>query len=157
MTTDAAVTERPSIWRETAPSTNTAAVWWLVFLPIAFLLGAIGVVVAFLFSSASAFVIYIPSVLLFLLPVVAVCVGALQFVVILGVAFIDQAMLRRSGHPRTASPVWSLLGPLPYVIVRTAKLGKGSGAPLFASAASTGVYIIVVSTFLAFYAGWFLP
>lgn len=111
-------------------STNTAAIWWYVALPVLQALAFVGVAIALLllafpdptvpFTIAAAFD---PTIL----PIVA---GAAAGVVLLGLSaairllLADRRVLRARGFERTASPWWHLLGPIGFLIARTLALRK---------------------------------
>lgn len=87
-----------------APSVAyTASAWWLATLPLWW-----GVIETCLFLSLDQF--YTPFIQLFVrLIIVSIAIGLMVH---------DRKVLRRDGHPTTATPWWFLLTPFAYLISR---------------------------------------
>lgn len=128
-----------SAWRPVGPQrANTAAVWWIVFLPLL----QVVVLTGLLLLNPTALQIILGSGLLTLdalLSTTLWLLGAvlgLNLVVLLlslVIGFRDRAKLLSLGHDRTASPWWLILTPLVYLVIRTTHATRATGrgaAPL---------------------------
>lgn len=95
-----------------APSiTYTASAWWFATLPLWW-----GVIETCLFLGLDRF--YTPFIQLFVrLIVVFIAIGLMVH---------DRKILRRDGHPTTASPWWFLLTPLAYLIARAVHVRRST-------------------------------
>jgi hypothetical protein len=130
-----------SAWRPTGPQqANTAAVWWIVILPLiggAVLTGLLlaNPVARQIVLDVGTGSITLEALLSTALWVVGASFGTSLVVLLLSlvIGFRDRAKLQQLGHQRTASPWWMLLATLIYLIIRTShtkrETGRGS-APL---------------------------
>lgn len=122
-------------WQAHPTSSNTAAVWWLIFLPLigglllfpgAIAIWGLDAVWGYMDSStpdadALTFLGYIWGVSL-LFGIATLLLG-----------FRDRATLRQLGHQEPASPWWQLLSQLVYLVIRTVAVRRETGqgqAPL---------------------------
>jgi hypothetical protein len=130
-----------SAWRPTGPQrANTAAVWWIVALPLLGGIALTGLMIAnpvalqIVLGVGTGFTTF-ESLLSTALWLVGVSFGVGVVVMLLSllIGFRDRAKLQELGHQCTASPWWMLLATLIYLIIRTVHTKQATGrgsAPL---------------------------
>lgn len=125
-------------WKPGPSRSNTAAVWWFVFLPIivsGVMMGALFAQLAPYFTGAVLTPANQQAMITALLNSFAIimAISVLHAVATIWLAYLDRRGLRELGHTATASPWWNLLMPLIYLIVRSVHVNRaigGGSAPL---------------------------
>jgi hypothetical protein len=136
-----AVPPRTTAYRGWTPQPShgrTAAVRWLVYLPLIYTALQCGVVVALMLpmmpgvpNTSAGMTLVLANLGMLLLSFTLLGLGYLAATIWLAV--LDRRALERLGHTQTASPWWNLLGTLWYLIFRLVNVRRitgGGAAPL---------------------------
>jgi hypothetical protein len=88
---------------------DTRAAWWIAFSPIWSIVGQAIVVSIILALTSAPVARFVPALII---------LNVVLWAVVIGLAVLDHAKLRSGGNTTAASPLWVLLTPLAYLIVR---------------------------------------
>jgi hypothetical protein len=88
---------------------DTRAAWWIAFSPIWSIVGQATVIAIILALTSAPLSQFVPAL---------VILNVVLWAAVIGLAVLDRGKLRSGGNTTAASPLWVLLTPLAYLIVR---------------------------------------